>query len=603
LAIELTATRMRSVTAPELADELEAELNLTGSEARGVPVRQTTLKASVDWSYRLLSAEEQIGFRCLAAAVGPTPYECFRSLAAQLGLANPAVVLTMLTQKSLVTVEDMNGPTRWYSVLETIRSYAAERAEGAGDLDLIREAHAEFVNGWLGQLDTCDAEDATLEQLSLGYPGFRAALTRSIASASPRAAELVARFGVAWHQLSKFRDAVELGDQALAIVKATDRTTWARAVSGLAMSRLLAGDVGFVLGPVVEALDALHQAGDKRSESWCRLVIGFCPPFWPEHLRLACELAVEVGSPMLVALASAALSIGGTETDDEALLRQMTAASTSLENQSLDAVCAVARSAYLIERGELDVAWDLAWSVAVNAEVMPGLRLIAIGHVLEVAFIRADAATAEMIMAMRQELARLWPVGGWQWYEVNDLRLAWLHGERPHISEMNSLHWTVRLGAPPTGIRDPAAAGLDGGQELDLAELCKTVDVPRPGSLLGLSISVIQGERAVRAGDSSGGGRLWASALAGAIAGGFRLVAIDALEALGCLAVSESKLALATTLLASAAAERQGIGYWWRFTERQRSLSAAGGLLESRQTRVRAGPLSEAGRLALAEFG
>ena len=262
----------------------------------------------------------------------------------------------------------------------------------------------------------------------------------------------------------------------------------------------------------------------------------------------------------------------------------MTANSSKLANQSLEAVCATAQSAYLTERGELDAARDLAWSVAVNPQVMPGLRLIAIGHVLKVAFIRADADTAEMIMAMRQELARLWPLGGWQWYAVNDLRLPWLRGERPHISEMNSLHWTVRLGASPIGMRDAAAAGLDGGQKLDIAEVSKTLDAPEPGSLLDVSISAIRGERALRIGDSSRGGKLWASALAAAIAGGYRLVAIDALEALGCLAASESKLELAATLLASAQAERQAIGYLWRFTGRQRSLSAATAVLEARAT-------------------
>ncbi len=47
LAIELTAARMRSVSAGELADELEAELDLTRAEARGVPGRQATLEASI----------------------------------------------------------------------------------------------------------------------------------------------------------------------------------------------------------------------------------------------------------------------------------------------------------------------------------------------------------------------------------------------------------------------------------------------------------------------------------------------------------------------------------------------------------------------------
>jgi predicted ATPase/transcriptional regulator with XRE-family HTH domain len=602
LAIELTAARMRSVSAGELANELEAELYLTRAEARGVPDRQATLAASMDWSYHLLSEQEQVGFRCLATATGPTATDCFTSVAARLGVPDPAVVLWALSQKSLVTFDGANRPSRSFSVLETIRSYAARRAREAGDFDLIQEAHADYILDWLGRLDTWNAEDDTLDELGLGYAGFRAALTGSIALASPRAAELVARFGVAWHQLNKFRDAVVLGDQALEVVRDTDRATWARAISALAMSRVLAGDVGFVMGPVAEALDVAHQAGDKRSEAWCRLIIGNCPPFSPAHLKLAYELGIDLDSPMLGALASAFLSIGGTEAGDEAWLQRMNSHSSKLANQSLESVCAVTRSAHLIELGELDAAWDLAWWVAVNVRVMPGLRLIAIGHVLEVAFIRADADTAEMIMAMRQELARLWPLGGWEWYEVNDLRLPWLRGERPQISEWNSLHWTVRLGTTPLVMRDVAAAGLDSGQEVDIAEVRKTFDPPQPGSLLDVSISAIRGERALRVGDSSGG-RLWAAALAAAIAGGYRLVTIDGLEALGCLAASESKLELAATLLAAAQAGRQEIGYWWRFAERKRSLGAAAALLGDTDAPGEAYPASEAGRQALAEFG
>jgi hypothetical protein len=152
-------------------------------------------------------------------------------------------------------------------------------------------------------------------------------------------------------------------------------------------------------------------------------------------------------------------------------------------------------------------------------------------------------------------------------------------------------------------MRDAAAAGLDGGQELDVAEVCKTFDSPQPGSLLDVSISAIRGERALRVGDSSGGAGLWASALATALARGYRLVAIDALEALGCLAETESKLELAATLLASARAERREIGYLWRFTERQRTLDAATGVLGGDDAPGQACPLSEAGRQALAQFG
>ena len=107
----------------------------------------------------------------------------------------------------------------------------------------------------------------------------------------------------------------------------------------------------------------------------------------------------------------------------------------------------------------------------------------------------------------------------------------------------------------------------------------------------------------MQVGDSSRSTQLWVSALAPALARGYRLVAIDALEALGCLAASESKLELAATLLASAEAERREIGYFWRFSGRERSLGAATALIECGEAPGHVYPLSEAGRLAVTEFG
>ncbi len=114
---------MRSVSVGELADELEAEVDLTRAQARGVPGRRATLEASMDRSYRLLSDREQDGFRCLATATAPTSSECFTSVAARLGVANPGPVLWALTQKWLITFDGTDPPGRWFSVLETIRSY------------------------------------------------------------------------------------------------------------------------------------------------------------------------------------------------------------------------------------------------------------------------------------------------------------------------------------------------------------------------------------------------------------------------------------------------------------------------------------------------
>jgi predicted ATPase/transcriptional regulator with XRE-family HTH domain len=71
LAIELTAARVRSLGVHELADELDVHLSLEAARSRGVPERQSTLWASISWSYRLLTEHEQVTFRCLACFAGP----------------------------------------------------------------------------------------------------------------------------------------------------------------------------------------------------------------------------------------------------------------------------------------------------------------------------------------------------------------------------------------------------------------------------------------------------------------------------------------------------------------------------------------------------
>ncbi len=70
LAIELTAVRVRVMGLMELAEELESRFSLVAATARGVPDRQTTVAASIEWSYQLLSDQERAVLDCLAGFAG-----------------------------------------------------------------------------------------------------------------------------------------------------------------------------------------------------------------------------------------------------------------------------------------------------------------------------------------------------------------------------------------------------------------------------------------------------------------------------------------------------------------------------------------------------
>jgi predicted ATPase/transcriptional regulator with XRE-family HTH domain len=595
LAIELTAARMVGLSATQLAEDLERAMALTAATARGVPERQSTLWASIDWSYRLLTVAEQAGFRCLAVFVGPFTAAAFMGVAATASLAPCSQeVLTALATKSLVSLE----PDGTYRALDSIRAYAAEQAARAGELTVIRDAHAEYFAGWLVQLGTWEADDTVLDQMDGQYSNFRAALLWSIETGSARALLLVAAFGVGWHQLGRFHDALTLAEEALGVAREEDRPAWARAAAAVAMSRLLARDITFMTEALPDAARVARENGDTLAEGWCNLVLGSCPPFEPVHLTDAYLLASAAPSQMLAALAAASLAFGGTETrNDEWLVRAHDHAE-AISNASLWSTHDLAQVDDWTERGRLDEALELAMSIAVNPVVMPGLRLVAIGHVLEVAFLRCDLELAELSMGMRNELGRIWPVGGWRFAEVNDLRIDWLQGQRPPLTDTSSLHWTTRMGITPATMRSVCRAAIDRGDSVDLTVVTKTSVPPSPGSLLAASLSAVSGARALAAGDDEQARYHWTMGLQAGFASGYLLLTCDAVEALGCLASHQGGKPEAATLLASAQSYRDQIGYRFRFRFEQHALDHAWkAVAPDEQADSR--PLHEAAELAL----
>ncbi len=145
LAIELATARLKLFTPHALQDRLERRFDLLRGGARDLPDRQQTLRATLEWSYELLGDEERQLLQLIGVFSGAR-FEAVEDVAARTGsLASIDVIggLESLVDKSLVRGVDETGP--WFSMLQTIRAYAAERlAEDTALSAAVRRAHAEY---------------------------------------------------------------------------------------------------------------------------------------------------------------------------------------------------------------------------------------------------------------------------------------------------------------------------------------------------------------------------------------------------------------------------------------------------------------------------
>ncbi len=141
LAIELAAARVRLLSLPEIEELLSERFAvLTGG---GHLKRHQTMRALVDWSYDLLSAEEQSLFARLGVFPAEFSFEAAVAVCTGDGMAASHVldVLGSLVDKSLLTSE-RHGKARRFRLLETMRAYALERL-GDG-VNVLNERHAQY---------------------------------------------------------------------------------------------------------------------------------------------------------------------------------------------------------------------------------------------------------------------------------------------------------------------------------------------------------------------------------------------------------------------------------------------------------------------------
>jgi len=132
LAIELAASRARSFGPAELVAHLDQRFELLSAGARTALPRHRTLRGAIDWSYKLLDDDDRALFSRLGVFPADFDYEAVQSVCRADDPGSRAVVrlLPRLVDKSLVSAAGRG--THRYRLLETIRTYAAERLAASG---------------------------------------------------------------------------------------------------------------------------------------------------------------------------------------------------------------------------------------------------------------------------------------------------------------------------------------------------------------------------------------------------------------------------------------------------------------------------------------
>ena len=134
LALELAAAGIALLEPAELLARLDRRLPLLESQSRDTPARQRTLRTTIEWSYELLTPEEQELFRRLAVFRGSCTVQ-----AAEAVCGARLETLESLVIKSLLR----RWPGGRLGMLDTIREFAVELLDAATDCDEVRRGHAE----------------------------------------------------------------------------------------------------------------------------------------------------------------------------------------------------------------------------------------------------------------------------------------------------------------------------------------------------------------------------------------------------------------------------------------------------------------------------
>ncbi len=224
LAIELATARLRVFSLEALRDRLDSRLGLLGSGARDLPERQQTLRATIDWSYQLLTPAEQRLFAVMSCFHG-ADIEAVEGVVGRLGQWLPGIEpiegIISLADKSLLRQVEVDRQEPRFEMLESVREYAIERLEAEqGSAADVRTAHAMHYASWAVRNGDGRSEESTrLSVLAVELENLRSAWRCSVDDGDlDRLQDLMRGLWPLYDARGWYRGLTDLAEDALAVL-------------------------------------------------------------------------------------------------------------------------------------------------------------------------------------------------------------------------------------------------------------------------------------------------------------------------------------------------------------------------------------------------
>lgn len=300
LALELAAARTRLLSLEELNTRLSDRFDLLTSGSRTALPRQQTLRATLDWSYSLLSPAEQLLMNRLSIFAGSWSLEAAERVCARNELAARQILdlLAQLANKSLVMVE-LEGRQARYRYLETIRQYALEKLSAQNELEQVEQSYITYFIELAEETDlklkgAGDLE--ALQQAEKDYDNIREALNRAISKPYPDlAVRLASALDLFWiRQNYYYTEGRRYLEKALALseskdddllkayrVKILPRLGWLAGLQGDFEAARVYGEQGLVLGQAL---------GDKEGYTVCLFLVASTAMFQGQFTQSQTQL-------------------------------------------------------------------------------------------------------------------------------------------------------------------------------------------------------------------------------------------------------------------------------------------------------------------------
>jgi predicted ATPase/class 3 adenylate cyclase len=268
LAIELAAGRARMMAPAEILNRLQASFGVLAGGSRSDDSRHETLKAAVDWSYRLLTEDEKRFFRRVSVFMGGFTLEAAEAVCGGAAGADVLELTGQLVDKSLVATHEGESRQTRYSLLEAVREYGLARLGDHGELESAQRKHAEFYIRYAdAATDRLTSEERSRWLLRLGddVGNFRAIFD------APRlepelAITLAGNLGEFWAFRGDFREGRERLESALSRGSSPSLSR-VRALYGAALMTWAQGDHEAAARYCDESIALSRELGDFEGEA------------------------------------------------------------------------------------------------------------------------------------------------------------------------------------------------------------------------------------------------------------------------------------------------------------------------------------------------